>query len=172
MKMPALPEYEPDEELWRKIENQLHWQQLPDYEPAEQAWEKIELHLPQKNKFPRSWARGLAAGLVLLTGLSFWLVTQQKKIKVSSEPMEWTVMGESSLDEQQKRLELMCEKEMITCQQPEVREIRTELARLREASERLHQQTGRYHNDPQVTTWESQLDDQRAELLKRLAQLI
>ncbi|MDQ1088264.1 hypothetical protein [Siphonobacter sp. SORGH_AS_1065] len=172
MEFPTLPEYEPDEALWQKIEDQLHWQQLPHYEPAERAWEKIELHLPRKNKPLRSWMSSLAAGLVLVTGLSFWLITPRNSVKVTSEPMEWAKVGESSLDQQQKRLELMCEMQVITCQQPEVREIRTELARLREASERLHQRTGVYHNDPQVIAWESQLDDQRAELLKRLAQLM
>ncbi len=172
MDFPALPEYEPDEKVWQKIENQLYWQQLPEYKPAEQAWEKIELQLPRKNNPLRSWVSGLAAGLVVLIGLSYWMIIPRNSVEITSESIQWEEVAESSLDQQQKRLELLCDRQWVTCQQPEVREIRTELTRLREASERLHHQAGMYHNDPQVMAWESQLDDQRAELLKRLAQLI
>ncbi len=173
MEWPVLPEYEPDERVWNTIESRLDYQrELPEYEPAEFLWERIEPALPGKTRRMGWQITSLAAGILLILGVSLWYQPQETPIAVQSETAQWIDSKNTSLDQQQNRLETLCEVQQVTCQQPEIQMIRTELTELKQASERLHEQTGLYHNDPQVVAWETQLDEKRAELLKRLAELI
>lgn len=173
MEWPVLPEYEPDERVWNAIESRLDYHRaLPEYEPAEFLWERIEPTLPRKTRRIGWQMAALAAGILLVLGVTLWYPDQATRIDVQSETAQWVDSKNTSLDQQQNRLESLCEVQQITCQQPEIQMIRTELTELKQASERLHEQAGLYHNDPQVVAWEAQLDEKRAELLKRLAELI
>lgn len=173
MEWPVLPEYEPDERVWNAIESRLDYHRaLPEYEPAEFLWERIEPTLPRKTRRIGWQMAALAAGILLVLEVTLWYPDQATRIDVQSETAQWVDSKNTSLDQQQNRLESLCEVQQITCQQPEIQMIRTELTELKQASERLHEQAGLYHNDPQVVAWEAQLDEKRAELLKRLAELI
>lgn len=173
MEWPVLPEYEPDERVWDTIESRLDYQrELPEHEPAEFLWERIEPALPGKTRRIGWQMAALAAGILLVLGITLWYPVEETRINVQSETAQWIDSKNTSLDQQQNRLETLCEVQRLTCQQAEIQMIRTELTELKQASERLHEQTGLYHNDPQVVAWETQLDEKRAELLKRLAELI
>ena len=178
--MYQLPEYEPSDEVWKKIEAGLNddvmkqaISQLPIYEPKEEIWTNINYELNQHKPKVNIWKWvSVAASVLLIAGIL--VVYHQKdtpEISYSQEKLDKQLLL-SSTDDSQKQYEMIvayCKQETFICQNPEFKELKTELEELNSASVQLKEAVGAYNTEPELMAQLSAIEQQKADIIRKMS---
>ncbi|MBA4853125.1 hypothetical protein [Emticicia sp. BO119] len=178
-----LPEYEPSDEVWKRIEAGLNndfmqkaISQLPEYEPDEEIWSNINRELNQKKPKLIVWKwASIAASVLLIAGILIytkpWNTTD---ISYSQEKIEKQLLL-SSTDDSQKQYEMImayCKEQTYVCQNPEFKELKSELEDLNDASIQLKEAVGNYNTEPELMAQLSTIEQQKADVIRKMAMKI
>lgn len=168
-----LPQTDPKADLWDTIEAELDGQVLPH--PAVQ---------PSTRRIGQMirplWATVTAAAAVAaIVLIGFW--TRQPD---ASERMEYAVEtgvvnaaspvpADTDADRRAEDfIAQQCAAQTIACQQPEVHELRNQLAELTTEQQRLDQERQTFGDDPMLIRAQVKVENQRAEVTKELITLL
>ncbi|OJV14635.1 MAG: hypothetical protein BGO21_18185 [Dyadobacter sp. 50-39] len=173
------PAYEPGDEVWAGINEQLHTEplrtalaQMPAYEPDEKLWELIE----RKNARQQRWKWGYAAAILLMAAGTAWLMLPAGSpgIAYSSEIVDARLQmdAEVKTDQQYRVLKTYCETETLVCNSTEYRSLQQEYERLSTASQRLVQAIGTYNTEPELLRQYNEIERQKTDILNAMAKMI
>ncbi len=180
--MYQLPEYEPSEEVWKKIEAGLNQDvlqkaicQLPEFEPTQEVWNAInqELNLHKPKVIIRKWA-SIAASVLLIGGIVLYKPWDSPDISYSQEKLDKQLLL-SPTDDSQKQYEMIvayCKEQTYVCQNPEFKELKTELEELNLASVQLKEAVGAYNTEPELMAQLSTIEQQKADIIRKMAMKI
>jgi hypothetical protein len=169
-----LPQIDPKADLWDMIEAELDKQVLPH--PAVQ---------PSKRRIGQTirplWATVTAAAAVAaIVLIGFWTNRQP----YASERMEYAVEtgvvnaaspvpADTDADRRAEAfIAQQCAAQTVACQQPEVHELRNQLAELTTEQQRLDQERQTFGDDPMLIRAQVKVENQRAEVTKELITLL
>jgi len=180
--MYQLPEYEPSNEVWKKIEAGLNEDamqksisQLKTYEPTEDVWTGIRQELnTQKTKLIGWQWLAVAASVLLIAGT--WLFKQKDtpSISFSEEKLDKQLLF-SATDNSQKQYEMIvdyCKQQTYVCQNPEFKELKSELEELNSASIQLKDAVGEYNTEPELMAQLTAIEQQKASVIRKMAMKI
>ena len=179
-----LPTYTPPESVWEAVEQGLNeaplkeaLQHLPTHEPPAQVWLELDETLPAAR--PLRWWRYAAAaaitGLLCFVGYVFLhSQSEDAKLTYSQEkafPSALPTQNEA-LDQQYEKLQAFCETKTPVCEKPEFKDLKHQLDELTIASRQLKEALGEYNTDASLSSQLSDIEHERAELLKKLSERI
>lgn len=180
--MYQLPEYEPSDEVWKKIEAGLNENamqkaisHLKTYEPTEDVWTGISQELnTQKTKLIGWQWLAVAASVLLIAGT--WLFKQKDtpSISFSEEKLDMQLLF-SSTDNSQKQYEMIvayCKQQTYVCQNREFKELKSELEELNSASIQLKDAVGEYNTEPELMAQLTAIEQQKASVIRKMAMKI
>ncbi|QJD77985.1 hypothetical protein [Spirosoma rhododendri] len=169
-----LPQTDPKADLWETIEAELDGQVLPHpavQQPKSQAGQLIR---------PLWVTLTAAAAVAAIVLIGFWTNRQPD----ASERMEYAVEtgaagaaspvpADSDADRRAEAfIAQQCAAQTIACQQPEVHELRNQLAELATEEQRLNQERQTFGDDPMLIRAQVKVENQRAEVTKELITLL
>ena len=179
----TLPQYSPPESVWENIEQGLKeaplqeaLSKLPTYEPPVQAWFDIAAQLPNPQKRWRHYAA--AAAVVLAVGIGGYFILHRKlekpTISYSQEKLnpKTTVTANETIDRQYAHLQALCEERITVCEKPEFKTLKQELDDLTAASKQLKEALGPYNTDASLSAQLSEIEKERADILRKLNERI
>lgn len=178
-----LPLYSPPESVWENIEQGLNdapmqeaLSKLPTYEPPVQTWFDIAEQLPQPK---RNWWQYAAAAIVILAaGIGGYLtmspMNENATIAYSQEKInpKTIVTTNETIEQQYAHLQALCQKKITVCEKPEFKNLKQELDDLTAAGNQLKEALGAYNTDATLSTQLSEIDRERADILKKLNERI
>jgi hypothetical protein len=188
----ALPNYEPNDELWDRIEaaaedelflpkNKLA--SLPTYEPPAALWQQIAQTLghqsaPAKGRVvPIGWRRALAiAASLAFVVFSILMLNNQPtgaeefSISYSTEMPDPLLTSQDWDEDEDAFLQFLeiCEAKKYICEQPAFRQLQSELEELTEAKLALKEAVGDYGADAELITQIKEIELERTDLLKKM----
>jgi len=174
--------YEPGEQLWLQIQdnlNELPLQQatknLAEYEPDDKIWALIEKEWSvSKSRKAMIWYA--AATVLLASFLGLWLLlpAQSPEILISQQEIDSRLQAgkQAATDEQFDTLKTYCETETVVCDRPDFKQLTHEYETLRLASQQLQQAIGNYNTEPDLMRQLSALEQEKADILNKMAKLI
>jgi hypothetical protein len=179
----TLPQYSPPESVWKNIEQTLNetplqeaLNKLPTYEPPVQAWVEIAAQLPNS---PRTWWQyAAAAAVVLAVGIGGYVAMQpnadKATISYSQEKInpKTMVAPDETIDQQYAQLQALCEDRVTVCEKPEFKHLKQELDNLTAASNQLKDALGSYNTDAALSAQLSEIEQERADILRKLNERI
>lgn len=177
-----LQAYEPDDAVWQEIEAGLREfslqnaiKEMPVYEPVDQVWDHIDQRLYVQRPSGRVW--WLAASVVFamsLMGLWIWQKGSEQEISYAQEKFDARLLVsiEKNTDAQYDKLKAYCEEEALVCSGKDFRRLTEDYELLREAAQRLEQAMGQYNNEPELIRQFAVLEQEKADVLNKLAKLI
>jgi hypothetical protein len=180
-----LPTYEPPETVWEAIETRLPLLEMRTYEPPVDIWESIENQLVTSEKPVKklSILRGVknnyawlaAASFALLVVASFALYFNlNKKIEgnlvVTTEVVDNQLIQQNwtETDKDFALVEAFCETALPKCEEPEFKNLKTELDDLNKAREDLKNVLSVYNSDPEIVAQLTKLENVRSDVLKKI----
>ena len=174
--------YEPGEQLWSQIHenlNELPLQQaiknLTDYEPDDKIWALIEKE-SFVNKIRKAVIWYAAATLLLASFLGLWLSlpVQPPEVLISQQQIDSRLQAseQAATDEQFNTLKTYCETETVVCDRPDFKQLTHEYETLRLASQQLQQAIGSYNTEPDLMRQLSALEQEKADILNKMAKMI
>lgn len=169
-----LPQTDPRADLWDAIEAELA-EQVPPH-PAVQ---------PYKSQVSQAirplWATiAAAAAVAAIVLIGFWINWQPD----ASERMEYAVetgvvnaanpiSADTDADRRAEAfIAQQCAAQTVACQQPEVHELRNQLAELTTEQQRLNKERQTFGDDPMLIRAQVKVENQRAEVTKELITLL
>ncbi|MCE6987973.1 hypothetical protein [Dyadobacter sp. CY323] len=175
-----LPDYEPGEELWSALNENLAEQplkaavkELPEYEPDALLWEIISRKTIKKPTFTWWYAAAMVvAGLSL--GLLIYKNDAQQQVSYSIEKVDSRLQNEGGqvTDTQYQRLKAYCEMETLVCNSKDYRRLQEEYEKLDDASVQLRQAIGEYNTEVELIRQVTILEEQKADVLNEMAKMI
>ena len=178
-----LPLYSPPESVWENIEQGLNdaplqeaLGKLPTYEPPVQTWFDIAAQVPHPQ---RNWWRYAAAAVVVLAvGIGSYLTlkpaTENATIAYSQEKInpKAIVATNETIEQQYAHLQALCQKRVTVCEKPEFKNLKQELDDLTAAGNQLKEALGAYNTDATLSAQLSEIERERADILKKLNERI
>ncbi len=182
-----LPIYEPPNEVWSVIANELDLQKklqtLPNHPPKEFVWETIEMNLAKSASRTQSSGStqriflvkrlGIAASILFMLGISWWIMTDaftQNKFQYTQETInaqllvaDWDEDGEALT-----QIKAICEVKNYACTAPEFQQLEQELNELNEAKSDLKQAIDDFGKDTQLIAKLSEVELERTVVLKKM----
>lgn len=178
-----LPHYSPPQSVWENIEQGLNeaplqeaLSKLPTYEPPVQAWFDIAAQLPNPQNRWRHYAA--AAAVVLAVGIGGYFILHQRAekaiISYSQEKLnpKTAVTANETIDRQYAHLQALCEERVTVCEKPEFKILKQELDDLTAASNQLKDALGTYNTDAALSAQLSEIEQERANILRKLNERI
>jgi hypothetical protein len=173
------PAYEPGNEVWDAINNDLLAQplrqalsEMPAYEPDERLWDPID----RKNVQQQRWEWGFAAAILLIAAGIAWLSLPpgRPRIAYTQEPVDGRLQMEAEMktDQQYQLLKSYCETETVVCNSNEYRSLQQEYEQLSSASERLVEAIGDYNTEPELLRQYNEIERQKTDILNAMAKMI
>ncbi|MGG7664801.1 hypothetical protein [Dyadobacter sp. BHUBP1] len=173
------PAYEPGDEVWNAINENLMAQplrealsEMPSYEPDEKLWDLID----RKNTQQQRWKWGYAAAMLLMAAGIAWVMlpAHSADIAYSQETVDQRLQMDADLktDQQYHRLKTYCETETLVCQSTEYKSLQQEYERLSSASEQLVQAIGDYNTEPALLRQYNEIERQKTDILNAMAKMI
>jgi hypothetical protein len=180
-----LPTYEPPETVWEAIETRLPLLEMRTYEPPADIWESIENQLVTSEKPVKklSILRGVknnyawlaAASFALLVVASFALYFNLNKnieanLVVTTEVVDNQLIQQNwnETDKDFALVEAFCETALPKCEEPEFKNLKTELDDLNKAREDLKNVLSTYNSDPEIVAQLTKLENVRSDILKKI----
>lgn len=174
-----LPEYEPTDEVWKNIESKLNDDvlqravgKLNIYEPNNDVWSRIEAELPTKIvKFTAWKVASIAASIVLIFGVFFIYSVDNQKVSYSEQKIDENLLLNKT-DDSQRQYEMIvayCKQQTYVCENKEFKALKTELEELNIASNRLREAVGMYNTEPELMAQLTTIEQQKSELLRKMA---
>jgi hypothetical protein len=173
------PAYEPGDDVWQTINEELHAQplrralsEMPAYEPDDRLWGMIERKTTQEGR-----AKWWYAAAILLLGAGIgWIALPRSSPRVaySQETVDKRLQMEESLttDEQYGLLKDYCETETLVCNSSEYHVLQEEYERLSSASQQLAQAIGPYNTEPDLLRQYNDIERQKTDILNAMAKMI
>ena len=173
-----LPEYEPNDEVWKSIESKLNDAVLQEsvgrlntYEPKADLWDGIERNLAPKVIRFRAWRwASLAASVALLAGVLFWYNTNNESLTYSEQKLDKNLLLNPA-DDSQPQYEMIvayCKQRNYVCENPEFKTLKTELEELNVASTRLQAAVGQYNTEPELIAQLTNIEVQKSDILRKM----
>lgn len=171
----------------------MNFENLPQHEPDPNLWSRIEANLSETPVIPIGqgstrrlgawrWLAGVAAvGLVLVGYWSLHKLQSDSTERVTvAYSVEQSVTATPSPTnehaEVNRRTEAFitrqCAEQKPVCQKPEVHELRSQLAELKQEQTRIRKEMALFGEDPALTAAQERLENQRADVMKELMQLL
>ena len=197
--LPQLPEYDPADNLWDRIEANLQAdelftrlsQELPLHDPNPDLWNSIEANLsvsdttqirPLWRDVCVQWVSLAATIALLLVGVwSIWPAETPEKghieyatesIKSISDKKSTRPNWPSTTSRTEAFIAKRCAQQKAVCQRPEVHELRKQLTALTLKQQRIEQEREIFGDDPTLLRAQTKLETQRAEVTKELLTLL
>ena len=182
-----LPQYDPPGRVWSALDQEASLREtidrLPTYEPSEMVWETIEEQLPGTVKTGITrfiyWRPLMAAASVLLlvwVGWNRWNAETNERI---STHYHTEVRDETLLDEDWNTAERMfvevvqeVEAKSFLAMNSTIRELRSELQTLNAAKTEVEAAMERLGRDAAMIRQLASIEQQRSDVLKRMAAFI
>lgn len=178
-----LPLYSPPKSVWENIEQGLNdaplqeaLGKLPTYEPPVQTWFDMAEQLPQPQ---RNWWRYVAAAVVVLAvGIGGYLTMnytdKNATIAYSQEKInpKTIVTTNETIEQQYAHLQALCQTKITVCEKPEFKNLKQELDDLTAAGNQLKEALGAYNTDAALSAQLSEIERERADILKKLNERI
>ncbi len=176
-----LPLYLPPESVWENIARELHenplregLDKLPTYEPPVQTWDEIKTQLEQPRKI--GWRYAAAAAVVVAIGVYLTLQLSEEKASISYSEEKLTpktaVTSTETIDRQYARLQVLCQSRVTVCEKPEFKSLKQELDDLTAAGNQLKEALGAYNTDAALSAQLSEIEQERADILRKLNERI
>ena len=184
-----LPSYDPPEELWERIDNELSphrdgtprglgaaLNKLPTYEPPVQTWFDMAEQLPQPQR--NWWRYAAAAVIVLAVGVGGYLtmkpMNENATIAYSQEKInpKTIVTTNETIEQQYAHLQALCQTKITVCEKPDFKNLKQELDDLTAAGNQLKEALGAYNTDATLSAQLSEIERERADILKKLNERI
>ncbi|MBO9612980.1 MAG: hypothetical protein J7619_09810 [Dyadobacter sp.] len=173
------PAYEPGDEVWNAIDENLRAQplrqalsEMPAYEPDDKLWDLID----RKNTQQQRWKWGYAAAMLLMAAGAAWLMLPRSAagIAYSQETVDQRLQMDAELktDQQYHLLKTYCETETLVCKSTEYRSLQQEYERLSSASQQLVQAIGDYNTEPELLRQYNEIERQKTDILNAMAKMI
>ena len=178
-----LPSSGPSDFIWKEIETKLNeiplkkaLEKLPEFEPNVFVWDKIESKTPEKR--PKNqmffW---YAAAVILISGFAgFRLLNQSKSagITYSEEVVDLRlqIKNEEAANDHYETLVAYCEAETVVCNTKNFKRLQQEYETLRMAADQLQQAMGTYNTEPELIRQFSIVEQEKAEILNKMAKMI
>ncbi|WP_221392943.1 hypothetical protein [Dyadobacter sp. NIV53] len=174
--------YEPDGKIWTAINDGLNElplqkviQKLPDYRPDEKIWDLVRNDLDtRKPAFNKIWYA--AATVLLASFLGFWFLrsSPEPAISISQQEVDSRLQlnPKVATDQQFNTLKGYCEAETLVCNSSDFRQLTQEYETLRVASLQLQQAIGEYNTEPDLMRQLSTLEQEKADILNKMAKMI
>ena len=190
-----LPIYEPPDQIWQGIENELTLQnklkKLPNRQPPALLWRKIEANLVESVSIPIAigansgstntgstsnirWIKRLsiAAAVLLIFGGGWWElnpsnVTQLSYAQEKINPQLLIADWDEDMDAL-NQIEAICQTKNYICTAPEFLELEQELQELNEAKLDLKQAIDNFGKDMQLIVQLSEVELERTAILKKM----
>lgn len=176
-----LATYEPDGKIWKQIDQKLNEEplqialkNLTEYEPEHSVWKAIEdKNLPAR----RTTVWWYAAAAILFGSTYFiWIsaTNQRSSISFSVEAIDsrLQVSKEIAVDYQYEQLKNYCESETLVCSSNDFKRLKQEFEELQTATTQLRQAMGQYNSEPELIRQFSILEQEKAEVLNKMAKMI
>jgi hypothetical protein len=184
-----LPTYEPPEKVWEAIETRLPLLEMRTYEPPVDIWESIENQLVTSEKPVKrlSILRGVknnyawlaAASFAILVVASFALYFNfntkiEGNLVVTTEVVDNQLIQQNWADSDKDfaLVEAFCETALPKCEEPEFKNLKTELDDLNKAREDLKNVLSVYNSDPEIVAQLTKLENVRSDVLKKIIILV
>jgi hypothetical protein len=175
-----LPEYEPSDKIWQNIEAKLNEDALqkalktmPQYEPNESVWNQIEQGLTPKPSLKLNTWRWMtaAASVVVLLSFYLWYSIDNQRVRYSVEQIDNDLLLNPSddNDRQYQQIVAYCQQQTYVCENPEFKTLKTELDELHSASQKLKEAMGQYNTEPELMSQLADVEQQKTEVLKKMA---
>ncbi|TDE14807.1 hypothetical protein [Dyadobacter psychrotolerans] len=178
----GLNTYEPGECIWLQINdglNELPLQdairKLSDYEPDDLIWTLIEKEsVAGKKKQAVIWYAAATVLLASFFGLWLLLPAQSPDIAFSQQEIDSRLQttGNLATDEQFNTLKTYCETETLVCNRRDFRQLTHDYEALRFAARELQQAIGNYNTEPDLMRQLSVLEQEKADILNKMAKMI
>jgi hypothetical protein len=180
--MHNLPSYEPSEQVWQNIEAKLNddtlqktIKNLPQYEPNDDSWNQIEGGLETKVIRFQTWKWvSMAASVALVFGFYFWYNADNQQVKYSEQKIDENLLL-NTVDDSQKQYEMIvayCKEQTYVCENTEFKSLKTELDELNTASNQLKEAVGKYNTEPELIAQLTNIEQQKSEILRKMASKI
>ncbi|MBI1223946.1 MAG: hypothetical protein GC192_01800 [Bacteroidetes bacterium] len=189
----SLPEHEPSDLLWDKIEEDLEGgldsvlpiqllQSLPQYEPPASSWEGILKTLESGNKpakiIPMRWRLtvAVAASLAALF-IVFWQMNRTHTVEMnvvavnySEEAVDPMLLQRDWNEDEDAFSEFLslCESKKALCEQPEFKQLQSELEELTSAKDELASALGEYGTDADLVAQIKEIELERTGIVKKM----
>lgn len=171
-----LPKHEPPEAIWEKIAEELSpLREVGGYAPPESVWDSIEANLSPKPQIRPLWHWAVAASIVLVLGVGVWYSVKApvEVISYSEEKaIPHKILPNYEVEQQYARIQALCLRQVAACEKPEFKTLKRELDDLTTASHQLREAMGGYNTDESLHQQFSQIEEERALILRRLTQQI
>ncbi len=174
-----LPEYEPKDDVWKNIEAKLNDHvlkkaigKLASYEPKDELWEQIEVELAPKTIEFHAWKWvSIAACIALMVGVYFWYNTDNQPLIYSEQKIDENLLLNPSDDSQQQyeMIVAYCKQQTYVCENTEFKALKTELEELNTASIQLKEAVGQYNTEPELMAQLTTIEQQKSEILRKMA---
>jgi len=173
--------HEPREHVWKQLDQKLSeaplytaLKNLGEYEPDQSVWKAIEIKNVSTNRTVIWW---YAAAVVLFASTLFiWnsKTNQKSFISFSVEPIDsrLQVSQEVASDYQYEQLKSHCESETLICSSDDFKRLKKEFEELQTAAAQLRQAMGQYNSQPELMRQFSMLEQEKAEVLNKMAKMI
>ncbi|WP_426294724.1 hypothetical protein ACN9ML_07950 [Dyadobacter endophyticus] len=173
------PAYEPGEEVWNALNENLLAQplrqalsEMPAYEPDEKLWDLIDRKSVRQQRL--KW--GYAAAMLLIGAGIAWLMlpADGPRVAYSQEPVDKRLQMEADIktDRQYRLLKTYCETETLVCNSSEYRSLRQEYERLSSAADQLVHAIGNYNTEPELLRQYNEIERQKTDILNAMAKMI
>ena len=174
--------YEPGEPIWSQIHenlNELPLQQaiknLTGYEPDDKIWDSIEKEsFVSKSRKAVIWYAAATVLLASFLGLWLSLPVQPPEVLISQQQIDSRLQAgeQAATDEQFNTLKTYCETETVVCDRSDFKQLTHEYETLRLASQQLQQAIGSYNTEPDLMRQLSALEQEKADILNKMAKMI
>jgi hypothetical protein len=190
-----LPQYEPPDTVWQSINARLQLTELPTYDAPDFVWNNIENELTvirnPKSQIRRMSLRGtkqlrggkfykiaIAASVALFVSAGFWFFknknAETNPIAVSTEVVDNQLLKKDFNNDEASfaMVEQFCKTALPVCEQPDFRNLKTELDELNAAHERLKTAIGDYAANADLIDELTKVENERSTVLRQLVEKI
>jgi hypothetical protein len=151
---------------------------LPTHQPPDLVWEQIEARLDEtKTKtmpLRTIWLAAASVATLLVAGLWFLNIIQKtpdkEHITYSTEKFDKSLIVKPSdtIEEQCAVIEKFCETKANSCEKPAFKTLKNELDQLNAARRQLKEAIGNYNTDPFLLAQLTDIETERADIVKKL----
>jgi hypothetical protein len=168
-----LPEYEPSESVWQKIEAKLNHDSfreaintLPEYEPGEKVWTNISSQLNKTKYSKLKWAA--AACVIMAFGIYFSI--QNREVTFTKQEIVTNISPTNIRTNQfgYEEIKKLCTEDKEICEKPEFKALKSELDELHTASLELKTAIGKYNTEPELVIQLAEIENQKSDIISKM----
>lgn len=185
-----LPQYEPPDSVWQGINARLSLTELPTYDAPDFVWQNIENQLSdtQNTKAKTQnlnilrggnfYKIAIAASISLLVAVGFWFYKIKNNdtnvVAISTEIVDNQLLKQDfdADSESFAMVEAFCKTALPVCEQPDFKNLKSELDELNAAHERLKNAIGDYAANPDLIDELTKVENERSTVLRQLVEKI